>query len=150
MTWTAHQVPTHCSFVMQTVQSVNELIAKHWIERQSFYQLRRIQILELDGRHVLKPSSLFQVCFKLTHPRAYEINVNIVLNSLYLSQSSSIFFFSFFFQSTTICWNWPTLYKLSHPQLLCYYFRKQLKYCGNSIKQLIIDIFNTCNQLKIN
>ena len=82
---------------MQTVQSVNELIAKHWIERQSFYQLRRIQILELDGRHVLKPSSLFQVCFKLTHPRAYEINVNIVLNSLYLSQSSSIFFFFFFF-----------------------------------------------------
>ena len=94
---------------MQTVQSVNELIAKHWIERQSFYQLRRIQILELDGRHVLKPSSLFQVCFKLTHPRAYEINVNIVLNSLYLSQSSSIFFFFFFFSINN------NLLKLTHP-----------------------------------
>ena len=127
MTWTAHQVPTHCSFVMQTVQSVNELIAKHWIERQSFYQLRRIQILELDGRHVLKPSSLFQVCFKLTHPRAYEINVNIVLNSLYLYQNSSIFFF---FQSTTIFGNWPTLKKPSTywatlPPFFCYYSRKQ-------------------------
>ena len=75
------------------MQTVSELIAKHWIERQSFYQLRRIQILELEGTHVLKPSCLFQVCFKLTHPRAYEINVNIVLNSLYLYQSSSKFFF---------------------------------------------------------
>ena len=51
---------------MQTLANsqVSELIAKHWIEGQSFDQLRRIQILELEGRQVLKPVGLFQVVFK--------------------------------------------------------------------------------------
>ena len=62
-----------------------------------------------------------------TLPRAYEINVNIVLNSLYLYQNSSIFFF---FQSTTIFGNWPTLKKPSTywatlPPFFCFYSRKQ-------------------------
>ena len=63
MNWSSS---TNSLFVMQTLANsqVSELIAKHWIEGQSFYQLRRIQILELEGKHVLKPFGLFQVVFK--------------------------------------------------------------------------------------
>ena len=50
--------------VRDTNSQVSELIAKHWIEGQSFDQLRRIQILELEGRQVLTPVGLFQVVFK--------------------------------------------------------------------------------------
>ena len=58
---------TNSLFVMQTLANsqVSELIAKHWIEGQSFYQLRRIQNSWIGRQACLETFWVVSSCFQV-------------------------------------------------------------------------------------
>ena len=100
---------TNSLFVMQTVKSVS-WSPNTWLKGNRFTNYEEFKILELEGRHVLKPFGLFQVVFKffasfcpLSPPFLHPFNYNLqTLSIIFLRLFTYSEFLSHFYRAQYI------------------------------------------------
>ena len=150
MTWTGLPVPTLT--VRNANSQVSELIAKHWIERQSFYQLRRIQNSWIGRQACLETFWVVSSCFQvfasfcpLSPPFLHPFNYNFqTVSVIFLRLFTYGEFLSHFYRAQYIKSNLEMQY--IHIKLFPFIYDSLIHFKSNNI----LFVNKTPKRIKIN